>query len=149
MNEYFNLSPDGRLLITDIHPDAAIFMSKVFSDLARQLENSAEEKKRKKLETVAAITHRRHVDVLVAMMIEHGKSLDQAICELRHYGVPDEHSRFLWREIKPRVERSQLRARRTTARRMRRNGYSNGEIARKLNCSVRTVNRLLEVSKGR
>lgn len=144
MNEYFQLTPDGRLLVADIHPDAALFMSKIFSDLARQLENSAKEKIARKTETVAAITHHRHVDVLVSMMIDQGKSLNQALTELRGYGVPDEHTRFLWREIRPRVERAKLREKRTTARRMRRHGYSNPQIAKRLGCSTRTVCRLLE-----
>ncbi|WP_417463202.1 hypothetical protein [Kordiimonas sp.] len=144
MNEYLKLTPDGRLLIADIHPDAALYMSKVFSDLARQLEYAAAEKKRHKVETVAAITHNRHVDVLVSMMIDHGRTLDQAINELRYYGVADEQARFLWHQIKPRVARSQARTKRTTARRMRRNGYSNAQIAKRLECSIRTVNRLLQ-----
>ena len=78
------------------------------------------------------------------MMIDHGKTLDQAINELRHYGVSGDQARFLWHQIKPRVNRSQARSKRTTARRMRRNGYNNSQIAKRLECSIRTVNRLLK-----
>jgi len=144
MQEYFKLTPDGRLLIADIHPDAALFMSKVFTDLAAQLERAASDKQKTSLEKIAQITHRRHVDVMISMMIDSGKTLDQAITELRHYGVPDEHTRFLWREIKPRVDRAKTRERRTTARRMRRHGYTNDQIAKRFGCSTRTVCRLLK-----
>lgn len=140
---YIDFTPDTKLLVANIHPDAAVFMSKILADLANQLKDTAARKRQMDLEKVAYIIQRRHVDVLVSMEISKGKTLDMTIRKLATYGVPEADVRFLWKSIKPRVEASERRERQKTARRMKRHGYTNATIARKLNCSIRTVNRLL------
>lgn len=143
LNKFIDFTADSKMLLTSIHPDAAEFMSKVFANLAEELHYLASQKQQARLEKVAQITSRRHVDVLVAMMIDAGKSQHHAISELQSYGVSSDQVRYLWRHIKPRVERVQLKAKRATALRLKRKNYSNQEIATVLECSVRTVQRYL------
>ncbi len=140
---FIDFTADSKMLLARIHPEAAEFMSEVFSDLAGELTDLATKKKAARLEKVAQITQRRHIDVMVAMLIDAGKSQQQAITELQHYGISAEQICYLWKHIKPRVYKSKLKERQRTARRMRRNGYSNSQIARALDCSTRTVQRLL------
>lgn len=139
-------TPDGKFIVAKIHPEAAGLMADVFKNIADELERSARRKRQTDLEKVARIQHHRHVDVMIAMMIEDGKTVSEAITELSKYDVAPHQVEYLWKFIKPRVKRFRRKARQATAWRMRSAGFSNKEIAEALDCSTRTVVRLLQPS---
>lgn len=143
-DKFIEFTPDGKFIVAKIHPEAAGLMAQVFQNIAEELNRTALQKKKHDLEKVARIQHHRHIDVMVAMMIEDGKTREQAVVELSKYGVAAHHVEYLWNFIRPRVKRFKRKARQTTAKRMRRAGFSNKEIAKSLNCCTRTVIRMLK-----
>jgi len=134
---------NGNWIVANVPAEAAHFMSRALADLSQTLEHTARDQKQRDLEKVAQIHYSRHVDVMVEMMIDEGKSLDVAIRMLANYDISEHQTRFLWKMLHPRVKRKNRMVAQKKARQLARHGKSNSEIATILACSTRTVSRLL------
>lgn len=144
MRHIFNFDSEIRFLAAEIPPEAAQYVSKIFSQLSEQLELKSRQYLEEKNARVAAIQHNRHIDVLIAMEIDKGSSQSEAISNLLRYEVDPEAVKYLWKFIKPRVDSAKRRELRKTVLRLKRHKLSNPQIAKRLGVSTRTIQRLLK-----
>ena len=135
-------------LAQNVPPDAARPLADLLTQMATKLHDVADRHDREKISVDTPTQHqRRHRDVLVAVEIERGATLSEAITRLQHDGVAPDDVRAMWNWLKPRVARKQMQKRNTAIWRLYRAGASNAEIADRVMLSARQVGRIIRQMK--
>ncbi|UTW53976.1 hypothetical protein [Kordiimonas sp. SCSIO 12610] len=143
MNQKFSFDKNSRLVANEIPEEAAQYASQLFAEISEELAIIAHRKKTEKAFSVADITHTRHVDLLIAMMIDEEKTLDQAITELQRFDVTEQNIRFLWKYVGARVRKSKQKEKIKAAKRMHDRGKDTKFISKRLGITRRTAQRYL------
>ena len=131
-------------LAQSVPPEAARPLADLLTAMATKLRDVADRHDREKISVDTPTEHqRRHRDVLVAVEIERGATLAEAITRLEHDGICADDVRAMWNWLKPRVARKQRQRRNTAIWRLYRAGATNDEIAGRTGLSSRQVGRII------
>ncbi len=137
------LLKSSSLIAKEIPEDAANYISQLFKEISEKLALIADKKRQDNAFSVAEITHTRHVDLLVAMLIDEGKTLSEAINALEKFDVSEKNIRFLWQNVGSRIKEKKQKERIKAAHRMRSNGKNTDFISKRLGVTKRTAQRYL------
>ncbi len=144
MNQKFSFQNKTSLITSEIPEEAASYASRLFADISEELAIIADKKKLDKAFSVADISHTRHIDLMIAMMIDDGKSLNQAVTCLSKFDISEKNIRFLWRFVGARVRKNKQKEKIKAAQRMRSNGKNTDFISKRLGVTKRTAQRYLK-----
>lgn len=137
----------------DLDPDQCRALARYYADIARALEDRAAELERRAA-LLAAVAARRKARIeathtvpeTVARLTARGMPLLLAFEHVaRLEELPPEAVREIWRRHRRREEAASKAARDRQALQLARRGYSNAEIAERIDASPSTVGRILKI----
>ncbi len=132
--------------VAEAPPQSAATLARMFRSMAEEFERIARDYENSRNHHVE-IDHYQRRDILVAVEVEKGRTIEQAVDNLPD--IPADDVRYFYKWVKPRVEVQRREARNKLILRLYRLGWSNRRIADHMGLkSTRQIASVIAKNKG-